>query len=297
MSINKITATSSSASDYNKPFQFEGRHFKPRQQNMLFFLTTKKLANVLKDDIYVVPEKAEQIEKDKKVWDALKKKYDTGKAGNKKYVVSGYLKYQMTYDISVEAQSHEIKKIAREIISEESLMTCLKIEEESQKQDQKDEVLLMENNKKNKFIGVVLKPKDKQLKNQNLTLKNSNKNRNPQMVSIIRHQPPPRNDPLPRFLYFHCGKEGWWIDIGASRHVCYDRAMFKTYAASEYKKVLLGYSHTTNVACIGDVELIFTFGKTLILKDVMHTPEIKKNMVFGFLLNKAWFTQSIGAYL
>ena len=70
--------------------------------------------------------------------------------------------------------------------------------------------------------------------------------------------------------------------------------MFKTYKAVDDKKVLLGDAHTTTVAGIGDVELKFTSGKTLILKDVMHTPEIRKNLVSGFLLNKAGFTQTIG---
>ncbi|XP_073219448.1 uncharacterized protein [Cicer arietinum] len=325
MFTDEIIGTGSSASDYNKPFQFEGSHFKQWQQKMLFFLTTKKLANVLKDEIPVVPEtydKHKRIRNSnnktaKQVWDALKKKYDTEEAGVKKYDVSRYLKYQMIDDKSVE----------------ESLITRLRIEEESQKQDQKDEVLLVENNKKKKFIRAVLKPNDKQLKNhnQNRTLKTSNKNGNPPKVPIIRHQPPSGNGPRPPFLCFLCGKKGhmarkcrskhgpsnqaklaeeqfiamiteinlvggsngWWIDTGASRHVCYDRAMFKTYIAVEEKKVLLGDSLTTNVASIGDVELIFTSGKSLILKDVMHTPKIRKNMVSGLLLNKAEFTQSI----
>ena len=46
---------------------------------------------------------------------------------------------------------------------------------------------------------------------------------------------------------------------------------------------------------LGNVELKFTSGKTLLLKDVMHTPEMRKNLVSGFLLNKAGFTQTIGA--
>ena len=66
--------------------------------------------------------------------------------------------------------------------------------------------------------------------------------------------------------------------------------MFKTYTNVENKKVLLGDSHTTTVAGTGDVELKFTSGKTLILKDVMHTSEMRKNMVSGFLLNKVGFT-------
>ncbi|KAA0045055.1 uncharacterized protein E5676_scaffold78209G00640 [Cucumis melo var. makuwa] len=54
----------------------------------------------------------------KQVWDALQMKYDTEEAGSKKYAVSQYLRYQMTDDKSVEAQSHGIQKIAHEIISE-----------------------------------------------------------------------------------------------------------------------------------------------------------------------------------
>ena len=59
--------------------------------------------------------------------------------------------------------------------------------------------------------------------------------------------------------------------------------------------MLLGDSHTTEVGGIGDVELKFTSGKTLILKDVMHTPKIRKNLVSGFLLNKVGFEQVMGA--
>jgi hypothetical protein len=43
------------------------------------------------------------------------------------------------------------------------------------------------------------------------------------------------------------------------------------------------------------VELKFTSGKTLILKDVMHTPRIRKNLVSDFLLNKAGFEQIIAS--
>ena len=46
-----------------------------------------------------------------------------------------------------------------------------------------------------------------------------------------------------------------------------DRTMFKSYSESEDKKVLLGDSHSTIVAGSGEVELKFTSGKTVILKD------------------------------
>ncbi|XP_014627044.2 CBL-interacting serine/threonine-protein kinase 8-like [Glycine max] len=54
----------------------------------------------------------------KLVWLILEKKYDIEKVGTKKYVVSRYLKYQMTNDKSIESQSHEIQKIVHDSILE-----------------------------------------------------------------------------------------------------------------------------------------------------------------------------------
>ena len=71
--------------------------------------------------------------------------------------------------------------------------------------------------------------------------------------------------------------------------------MFKTYSEEKDMKVMLGDSHTTKVAGIGNVDLKFTFGRTLLLKDVLHTPEMRKNLVSSFLLNKVGFVQNIGS--
>lgn len=90
------------------------------------------------------------------------------------------------------------------------------------------------------------------------------------------------------------GSDGFWIDIDVSCQVCYDRVIFKTYIVVENKKVLLVDSHITNVLVMGDMKLKFTSRKFLILKDVMHSPKIRNNMVLGFLLNKAELTQFIG---
>ncbi|GAU38712.1 hypothetical protein TSUD_396400 [Trifolium subterraneum] len=234
-----------------RPFKFEGLHFKRWQQKMFFFLTLKKVVHVLSDEMPLVVtagsssgttqtltingengEKSDaekQKEKDsidpvaqikaqelqlkkeqqlwldndylckgyiinglcddlydyystyksaKDVWEALKKKYDTEEAGVKKYAVSRYLKYQMVDERSVEAQSHELQKIAHEII----------IEEESRRQDQKEEAYVVIGNKK-KF-GAVLKPGGKPFKNQNRGQMNRNKNGNPARAHNAKQQPP-----------------------------------------------------------------------------------------------------------
>ena len=46
---------SGTAVDFNKPFKFHDSHFKRWQTKMLFFITTKKVAYVLKEDIPVIP--------------------------------------------------------------------------------------------------------------------------------------------------------------------------------------------------------------------------------------------------
>lgn len=70
--------------------------------------------------------------------------------------------------------------------------------------------------------------------------------------------------------------------------------MFKTYTIVEDKKMLLREPHTNNVVETENMELNFTFRKTIILKDFMHVSEIRKILVFNFILNEARFTRSIG---
>ncbi|XP_075670245.1 uncharacterized protein LOC142640016 [Castanea sativa] len=88
------------------------------------------------------------------------------------------------------------------------------------------------------------------------------------------------------------GLGGWWIDSGATKHVCYDKTSFKTYTIlDEKKKIMLGDSHTIEVVGIGEVLLKFTSGREVTLKDVFHVPDIRKNLVSSFLLNKASLKQ------
>ena len=88
------------------------------------------------------------------------------------------------------------------------------------------------------------------------------------------------------------GLGGWWIDSRATRHVCYDKTWFKTYAILDgKKKIMLDDSHTIEVMGIGEVLLKFTSRREVTLKDFVHVPSIRKNLVFSFLLNKVGFKQ------
>ncbi|KAI3702682.1 hypothetical protein L6452_28431 [Arctium lappa] len=82
--------------------------------------------------------------------------------------------------------------------------------------------------------------------------------------------------------------KSWWVDSGATRHVCNNMDMFKTYKASN-SVLYMGNHSTAQVKGKGKVTLEFTSGNTLTLNDVLHVPDVRKNLVSGSILNKHGF--------
>ncbi|XP_073138938.1 uncharacterized protein [Henckelia pumila] len=67
----------------------------------------------------------------------------------------------------------------------------------------------------------------------------------------------------------------WWIDTGATRHVCYDKEMFATLAVSENgDKLFMGNSATSDIKGQGKVILKMTSGKELTLNNMLYVPEV-----------------------
>jgi hypothetical protein len=79
----------------------------------------------------------------------------------------------------------------------------------------------------------------------------------------------------------------WWFDSSATVHVCNEKAQFKTYIITTYgEEVLMGNHNSVEVQGKGIVEMMLTYGKKLILTNVFHVLEIKKNLVSANLLCK-----------
>ena len=82
----------------------------------------------------------------------------------------------------------------------------------------------------------------------------------------------------------------WWVDTGATHQVCSKKKMFASYETIDNgEQLFMGNSSSSKVEGQGKVVLKMTSGKELTLNDVLHVPEIRKNLVSRSLLSKKGF--------
>ena len=91
-------------------------------------------------------------------------------------------------------------------------------------------------------------------------------------------------------VYMVSNAKGWWVNTGATRHICGDGALFTIYEKTDVsEKLYMGNASAFLVVGKGKVLLKWTSRKILTLNDVCHVLEIRKNLVSGTLLNKNGF--------
>ncbi|GJZ38794.1 zinc finger, CCHC-type containing protein [Tanacetum coccineum] len=86
----------------------------------------------------------------------------------------------------------------------------------------------------------------------------------------------------------------WWVDSGATVHVCKDRCWFKTYESLNDESMLhMGNESTALVHGRSCVDLRFSSGKTIFLFNILHVPNIRKNLVSSSIFNNYGYKQVI----
>ena len=81
-----------------------------------------------------------------------------------------------------------------------------------------------------------------------------------------------------------CHSPDWLIDTGANVHVCGDISMFSSYQTAGTSTVLMGNGSSASVRGVGTVNLKFTSGKIVRLKNMHYVPSVNKNLVSRSLL-------------
>nr|XP_009763600.1 PREDICTED: uncharacterized protein LOC104215486 [Nicotiana sylvestris] len=82
----------------------------------------------------------------------------------------------------------------------------------------------------------------------------------------------------------------WWIDSGATRHVCAIKEAFATYStAGPEEELSMENTATAKIGGYGKTFLKMTSGKVLMLNNVLHVPTIRKILVSTSLLVKNGF--------
>ena len=82
----------------------------------------------------------------------------------------------------------------------------------------------------------------------------------------------------------------WWIDTGATRHICSEKLLFSEYQILEQdEQLFMGNSTVSKVEGKDKVILKWTSRKELTLNDVLHVPDIRKNLISRSILSKKGF--------
>ncbi|KAI3811289.1 hypothetical protein L1987_21010 [Smallanthus sonchifolius] len=276
------------------------------------FLCCNYVLNGLVDALYYVYCK---ITTPKELWELLERKYKTEDSGTKKFMVARFLDYKMVDEKMVISQVQELQVIISDIHAEgmvlsETFQVTSMVEKLPQSwanmvehgQSSKSNKVFKKGKGKEKSVnlgpkkgGVVKKKfKDKCYNcGENSHLTQSCKAR----ATMVDDDSMPLVAMITEALEMIAEvniagdkPQSWYVDMGATRHVCGDKNLFNTF--TEVKgdpKLYMGNKATADIKGEGDVILKMTSGKELTLSNTLYVPEIRKNLVSGWLLNKFGF--------
>nr|GEW19814.1 protein kinase-like domain-containing protein [Tanacetum cinerariifolium] len=253
------------------------------RRNRWFMCLTTPMSELMKDDTV---EAIKNVKSAKELWDSLESKYMADDASSKKFLVSNFNNHNMVDSRPVMEQFNELLRILgqytqRGLKMDESISISSVIDKLPHSWKDFKHTLKHEeggknkNNKQNKGKNVV------SMRTMVVLVPTRNQSWNVRSVAKLVTS---------RGIAAVIDAIAWWIDSGATTHVCKDRCWFKTYEPVEDESILyMGDDHFAPVHGKGSVVLEFSSGKSITLFNVLYVPKLRKNLISGPVLNKCGY--------
>ncbi|PHT74170.1 hypothetical protein T459_21447 [Capsicum annuum] len=95
-------------------------------------------------------------------------------------------------------------------------------------------------------------------------------------------------------MFMECNLVGnpreWWMDSGATHHVCANKELFLSFASAQAEEMLyMANFATAKVEGTGKICLKMSSGKVLTLSNVQYIPELRRNLISISFLDKNGF--------
>ncbi|KAL5569712.1 hypothetical protein UlMin_026287 [Ulmus minor] len=227
----------------------------------------------------------------KELWEPLDMKYKSEDAGSKKFVVGWFLDYKMVDSKSVISQAQEIQVILHEIHAKwmnlsETFQFKKNKSNKGPKLGPKGGV-----SKKQKFQGKCFNCDKIGHKSSECRLPKKNKNHEANVVNNITQDVADINmcAVISEVNMVGSNPRKWWIDTGATRHICSNKGLFTSFESMNREKLFMENSATSETEGQGKLVLKMISRKELTLNNVLYGLEIRKNLVSGSLLPKYGF--------
>ncbi|XP_024963178.1 uncharacterized protein LOC112503353 [Cynara cardunculus var. scolymus] len=287
------------------------------------------IPNTLDDSLYHI---CSTFNSTREIWESLETKYKTEVACSKRFMVGKFLNFKMSDAKSIVKQVEELQVLVHELDTEGvginpnflvgsiieklphswrdfklylkhltedmsfgQLVLKLRVEDDNRKSEKTDGSSIDPN--ANFVGGNSSKPKFQKFKHKarDYRLKRDHHGSGRAGCSNQANM----EDSETRFVgvveaNFMKNEVDWWLDTGATRHICNSKDLFSSYVKiNDGGPMFMGNSTTAKVQGKGKVILKLTSGKVLEVTNVLHVSDMSKNLISGPMLSNKGFKNCI----
>ncbi|GKA36304.1 pol polyprotein [Tanacetum coccineum] len=262
------------------------------------------ILNALKESLYDI---YSTFATAREIWKSLEKKYRTQVACSKKFVIGKFINFKMNDAKPVVKQVEELQTIVHEIelnqiqtwleksLPNQSLTTKTKAKngagfgQKHSKDGKKDYTQQKKYNFKKVYHCWVYRKPGHKAKDYRHKKEHGGRNYggNSNQANHVESQKEFAGV-IESFLTTNV--VDWWFDTGATKHIYNSRRMFVSYQkVNEPEPIFTGNGVASKIEGKGKVILKLTSKMDLVLSNVLHVPNITKDIIFGPILSNKGF--------